>query len=516
VFYDTKEERGWLIEGAAALLHIVRTSLEFDKDLLINPTFANQFTFKITEYSETYEPKLGTRAASVLSYRMNTKLPLFSSYGPAVKFRKRVEVVCEMLLLARDTQRTINRTGGDEMENFLQGYDFRDIAMNSRNHRSDDEVRAVQLDSAPERRPSWLHLTRRLNAPILFGREFGELIRPENTKGLCKAWYTLPMELGYLAVLGSNLNVILERRGGGRDQVPWRVAEDVYWYDPGCIFEVCPATLRRWYSFPKGSKQTHHGYSEGHHNHCQIAQVLIPNSSRLAPDPKLPANKPARDKLDRKCAVVFGPKQYPSHQGQGFAGSTPDIRVSSSMSRASVTSRERGRSRSGFGGASILLESAQSYEPSHMADDTFSSMSASGHGVSTLSASTSASSLASRPTIGYFYMSIGILTTIAASCWDSSFYARTTSLSVLAMLLWGKFVFQISRGSSWKGWLARRAIFCLLLAWCGLLSPLHVLWTPLELWIKYEVHPPFNPYQTIFTPQGAIDIEYVPPFSYMF
>lgn len=500
VFYDTEEQRGWLVEGAAALLHIVRASLQLDQDSLINQTFANQFIFKMTEYNENNTPRLGTRAASVLSYKMNTELPLFSGDGPSVSFRKRVEVICEMLVLALDTQGAINRKYGDEIENFLQGYDFRRIAMNNRNN---GQVRAVMLNSAPERRLSWLHLTRRLNAPILFGRDFGDLIRPQDTQGLCKAWHALPKELGYLAVLGSDLNVILERGGGGRDRVPWRVAEDVCWFDPGCIFEVCPATQRRWYTFAKALKQPHHGCS---HDHCEIAQVLVLDGSPVAAGFSSHTNKPVQDKLDTNCAVVFGfLEQYHYRHGEGLASSNPDIRIS--LSRASGTSREPGRSRSGFGGASELLRSAQSYTPSNMGEDASPNMNASGLGAPMLRPPSTASPAASRPTMGLFYVTIGILATVAAAYWDYSFYVRTACLSVIAMLLWGKFVFEISPGSSWMAWLGRRILFFLLLAWCLVLSPLHLLWTPLELWIKDEVHPPFNPYQIIFAPQGAIDIE---------
>ena len=496
VFYDAEEHRGWLIEGATALLHIVRASLQLDQDPLNNPTYFNQFVFEMTEYNENNVPRLGTRAASVLSYRMNAELPLFNTHGPYITFRKRVEVICEKLVLALDTQRTINRRPWHEAENSIQGYDFRQISMNNTN---DGEVPAVMLNLATERRLTWLHLTRRLNAPILFGRGFGDLIRPQDTHGLCKAWHELPRGLGHLAVLGSDLNVILETRGGCREQVPWRVVQDVCWFDPGCVFKVCPTTQRRWYSF-KVPKKAHYGRS---HDYCEVAQVLAPRGSPLAAGFNSQSYKPVRDKLGPRCAVIFGsPEQLEGDGSEDLASLNPEIRLP--PSRASETSRGPGRSYSGFGDASQLLRSTQSYIP------YASSQTPSEFGGLTRRSPRAASPAppVTRPsTIGYFGISIGILATLAASYWDSSFYARTAFLSLLAMLLWGRLVFYISPGSSWKGWLARRVIFFFLLAWCLVLSPLHLLWSPLDLWIKYEVHPPFDPYQIIYAPEGTIDIE---------
>jgi len=127
----------------------------------------------------------------------------------------------------------------------------------------------------------------------LFGRGFGELIKPADTNRLCPSWVEVPKGKDCLAVCVSDIKEILKKKGSVKTN-PWRLVDDIYWHQPDKIFEACQCagkTLER---------------------HCDRVQVLLPASF-----PSLWGrgfNSPGQ--LEDHGAVIFGhSRKFPLRWG---------------------------------------------------------------------------------------------------------------------------------------------------------------------------------------------------------
>ncbi|KAL2859452.1 hypothetical protein BJX68DRAFT_252367 [Aspergillus pseudodeflectus] len=141
-------KRGWLVDGATALLHLVRASLRFSS-------------------AEDEVPENTTaRSASIAVLKSPHNLGL-----------RLVEEIYHLLekVLAHQAQ-----IGG-----VLEGFDFMDLAGDT------DNFRARMIDPSISL-PRWLGLAENLDAP------------PCGVLNVCDSWTTVPLEKDYLAVRGNN------------------------------------------------------------------------------------------------------------------------------------------------------------------------------------------------------------------------------------------------------------------------------------------------------------------------
>ncbi|PVI04563.1 hypothetical protein DM02DRAFT_585859 [Periconia macrospinosa] len=284
IFYDVEDKRSWLVNGATALLHIVRASLHesltgpFQKHCLFDPT-------KMEEASTLHSPQ---SAIEVLTSQSNMELKIARGAAEIwmetirdgwkhktvekrkekfTYFQDRVEEKWHILEQIFDLQSKSTSSGvrlalpGRE---YLEGFDFADVASRI----TDLHSRVTKLEP---RGKSWVDFTRSIRAITLFGKGFGELLRPsQESNELCTRWQTVPLKEDYIAVSVSDLEHIAATRGD-INATPMLLVNDICWHKPpnGKLFENCSCkNLKRRYT--------------GLENFCDRVQVLLPSKTEVS------------------------------------------------------------------------------------------------------------------------------------------------------------------------------------------------------------------------------------------
>ncbi|KAK2607654.1 hypothetical protein N8I77_006317 [Diaporthe amygdali] len=259
VFYDLRDRRAWLLNGASALLHLVRASLRHDK----NDPFKDLFLFDESSVREPSDPFTGKNASiRFLTDKVNTSLPIYakpteskeeetttdagapakisSSTRRNYSLKDRIEDIYEILEQIMTHQADVFSQDGIgfrikyTLRRQLEGFDFMDVA-------TDEDPLWPRVTTINARGRGWMDLTRALHAISLFGTGFGELLRP--SQGLhdcfgCLNNIGVPKGEDYLAVCTSDLQELIEKRGS-RNTSPWRLIDEIYWYTPDKAFEQC-------------------------------------------------------------------------------------------------------------------------------------------------------------------------------------------------------------------------------------------------------------------------------------
>ena len=171
LLWDTFDKRGWLVNGLSALLHLVRASLYIES----NDIFSSQMLFKPELLQEPSKWTADATAPILVSKR---NLDLKIDDGEDGTFGDRVDTFYNILEKMIDYQKRISGDEGagllDRARGCLEGWDFHDITMNSNDRMF---PRATTLEPAGR---SWVDLVRAMSAVTLFGRGFGQLIRPSH------------------------------------------------------------------------------------------------------------------------------------------------------------------------------------------------------------------------------------------------------------------------------------------------------------------------------------------------
>ncbi|EXJ76154.1 uncharacterized protein A1O5_00662 [Cladophialophora psammophila CBS 110553] len=249
VLYDTEAQRGWLIDGASALLHLVRTQTVQEpyggQDSLFNPSKfkhpgidqgpdaaenvlkdeSNMQHVILREFSSYADETIDVphhEAMSIVGEESDNVMNKRSENAPnSVEGRRAIykttclrELVSQTwstLELIFDHQTDVARTHTttqltNPFQTKLEGYEFMDIV----SARTSLTRRAVELQSNG---PTWIVLTRRIQAITLFGQHFGDMYKPteDAAERICKLWQTVPQGHEYLAVPISLLKEIKQR-----------------------------------------------------------------------------------------------------------------------------------------------------------------------------------------------------------------------------------------------------------------------------------------------------------------
>lgn len=249
VLYDIKDRRGWLVDGASALLHIVRTQLS-------SSPYCSSLLFKIEDFHHA-DPKNGADAARLaLTDLRNTEIVIFedvelwsesTATGQAKKEETKrkttkwclqdlVRQTWHILEQIHDHQTRILASPGIALRftdrDKLEGFGFMDIATGQNPLRP----RVSFLKSSGR---GWVDFTRSIGAICLLGRGFGELIKPaEDTNNLCRAWESVPKAKDYLVVCITTLHEIC-MKNGDTESSPLELAKGIYWYTADKLFEPC-------------------------------------------------------------------------------------------------------------------------------------------------------------------------------------------------------------------------------------------------------------------------------------
>lgn len=290
--FDTKDRRSWLIDGASAILHLLRASIAHDK----RGNFSHEILLNLNDIEEI--PDIRNRKAAAiaaLTREENKSLKICnddvmqqyhrsSQHTPQQNYillKERVEQITHILEQIVCYQSISNYRGPRGQ---LEGFDFMDLASNEDSFYS--RVTALQAKGK-----GWVDFLRATQAPTLFGQGFGEILKPaQSGERHCLHWAELPRGMDYLAVSVSDLKEILRKKGSGVSN-PFRLIDGIHWNKPDRIFEPCQC-----------GNQTN--------NHADPIQVLIPAPIYA----RWGSNFRPPDRLEDDGAVIFGySKTCPLH-----------------------------------------------------------------------------------------------------------------------------------------------------------------------------------------------------------
>jgi hypothetical protein len=289
VLYDLGDRRAWLVDGLSALLHLVLASLESERNEGFFYEEDVEFCFQL-EHLKGADPDRRTRleptqdamphtarmemptfvhnakaaATAMLTNRTNRALKLYRKVGeiledvsgaeqiPTTKsvkknkntlqcFQDRVEQIYSTLeqVIEDHAYRTSEDGFGFRLKTTnrrqIGGWDFMDIAANH----SPFYLHVTTLRATGT---GWTDFTRAIHAVTLFGKGFGEILKPADDIQICSKWAAMPKGQDYLAVCASDMHEILKTKGDISCD-PWRVIDDIHWHHtPDTPFECCSCT----------------------------------------------------------------------------------------------------------------------------------------------------------------------------------------------------------------------------------------------------------------------------------
>ncbi|OHE98290.1 hypothetical protein CORC01_06487 [Colletotrichum orchidophilum] len=299
VLWDEEENRGWLVNGPSALLHMVLASLHSD----LNGKMNSKLRFKKESLELSTDHHTAKSALEVLTEQKNKDLKIHidkvetwteetSGEGDAspttitktkttyTRFEDRVEKIYCLLEQAMEQQTSIERQDGLDLKmrvrKYFEGWEFRDFAT------GEDFVypRVKTLQTIAK---GWVDFTREINAVAIFGKGFGEIIRPVDGDSVCGSWAQQPSQKYYLAACASDLKDAPEIKFNGHEV---KVGKRVVWKLPDDLFKPCKCTSD----------------GTGKVDHSHIVQVLTSQSGKHYRVPR----STGEVQLNGKGAVIFG------------------------------------------------------------------------------------------------------------------------------------------------------------------------------------------------------------------
>ncbi|KAF5984602.1 Pfs domain-containing protein [Fusarium coicis] len=227
LLWDEKEKRGWLINGATALLRAVEECVAPD----MNGDSRSALLFG-RHCSETAREGRSPSVVQILNDRKYQKLLLYGEGNIQTTVGDKIKELCSIFEYFIDLQnhsKTTDRLRGKSRK-YLEGWDFEDVVSNFRTF----HARQATLETLGK---EWVDFIRAIKAVTLFGQGFGEIIRPQRT---CKQWTTLPTGKYYIATLISDLYKVLKEHGHCGDG-HLRLGDNLIWHSatPGSDFCKC-------------------------------------------------------------------------------------------------------------------------------------------------------------------------------------------------------------------------------------------------------------------------------------
>ncbi|TVY93688.1 hypothetical protein LAWI1_G001611 [Lachnellula willkommii] len=250
VLYDTKDRRGWLVDGASALLHLTRTQLS-------SSPYSDSDLFSLEDFNHA-DPTNGVLAAKkALMNQKNRNMVIFEDVETSTEWKatsgiagseqlRRIATRWTYEDLVRQTYHTLEQLHDYQTKMMaspalgirftdrekLIGFGFKDIVDGH-----NDLLPRVAILKASGR--GWVDFTRSIRAVVLLGKGFGEIIKPlKDSNKLCKYWGRVPTGKDYLVAGMATLKEI-SLKHGDCDSDPLELASGIYWHKPDKLFEPC-------------------------------------------------------------------------------------------------------------------------------------------------------------------------------------------------------------------------------------------------------------------------------------
>ncbi|KAK8202302.1 hypothetical protein IWZ01DRAFT_486994 [Phyllosticta capitalensis] len=240
LLYDVGDNRGWLVNGASALLHLVIASWKYE----LSSPIKSRFLSKVEDLRLVGRQHTAHSAIETLIDRVNMALPILpgkrtfvgESSGASspidrtkveeavVTFSDRVEEAIDYLEKAFTYQEERMYRPGYEVSvsawnDTLVGFDFAEIS------ESESSIPYRFADLGP-RSKGWMAFVQKIKAVTLFGRDFGDLITPDTPP--CRSWANMPTGEDYVAIHVQDMNEITKRDP--------RALHGFIWYQSGARF----------------------------------------------------------------------------------------------------------------------------------------------------------------------------------------------------------------------------------------------------------------------------------------
>jgi hypothetical protein len=297
VFFDnsSSDRRAWLVDGASALLHLVRVSLHRD-EMDDESTF--EWVFDASALKDDWPGCTGRQAAikTLKNFdNLNLKVYVEKRVGSVAQFstlRERVMNVLHAMEILIDTQQREAAKGEIrtlqtlDRRKFITGFDILDVIepFGSIN------TRIARFDSWGD---GWIDILPSIGATTVFGQGFGDLVLPTDLHSVCTHWQTVPTRNDYLCASVSTLKMLYEKRlrRSGSTLGVGELTDKILWTSPSRPFNTC-FCLR--------------SQTSSDHKHCDPVQFLVTSSkawrSKLTPKDSAPIDLTT---LDDTGAVVF-------------------------------------------------------------------------------------------------------------------------------------------------------------------------------------------------------------------
>jgi hypothetical protein len=308
--YDVEDRRGWLVDGASAVLHLSRTQLSHH----YSPHSGNP-NLNLEEFHHANSAGGAETAVFALINDLNLNLvidvdpPEISTEETTRDGRTTQEVrkIVKKVLFHQLAKRNLNlfelmgdyqkmlmesegiNLRGTDREK-LEGWDFLDLVSGE----SSLKPRVTYLKSSGR---GWVDFTRRIHTINLLGRGFGPLIQPaDDAFVLCDQWKQVPTGRDLLTTCVSTIDQLCSQYGNSQSNT-FRLAHDTYWHKAHLLFEKCKCTPERLV--------------------CDRVQVLLPHISTRKKRPEPFAQE--------KGAVIFGRSSRFSWQYPNRGPPTQDV-----------------------------------------------------------------------------------------------------------------------------------------------------------------------------------------------
>jgi hypothetical protein len=329
VLYDVASQRGWLTDGASALLHIVRTQLARGPYSGHESCFNNR-SFNKNDFKHPEPDNHASAALYALRSEQNLKhivLREFDSYSEekvephdtatlpshtgqaagdttlgqtterkeiykTTSFKQLVVKTWGVLeqLYDRQMEMTLAHTC-KELHNptkmVLEGYEFMDIV--SYKHVLTRRATTVQCSG-----PAWVDLVRKAHAIVLFGNHFGDVYRPAESvqQHMCSPWGTVPRGREFLTAPISLIRRMQQNsfEEGQVDAGSNEILRDIFWYPSRDMLRKCQLGCE--------------------HDHPDRVQ-------RLSPKRKKAGRVTELESLPKRGAVIFGISSVLNTQERG-------------------------------------------------------------------------------------------------------------------------------------------------------------------------------------------------------
>jgi hypothetical protein len=316
-FYDVSARRAWLVDGASALLHLVRISLHLDET---DPESVYDWKYEKTRMKEDWIGSTGRQAAqNTLKDWSNYDLPVYvkghkNGVPEHSTFGERVEKVLRDLEILIDLQVWLASPSGIKVTQDLDsrkeiaGFDVRDLL-------SPPGPIARRIARFDSRGGGWYDLIPSLGVVTIFGKSFGQLIRPEDPDRVCPEWRSIPDGHDYLVSTVSTLKHLYDKRFDGQ----YPATSKMSWRSPKHEPDACECVRQ---------------HQSDNHKHYDPAHFIVSNSLLQNWRLKDSTSVDVRT-LNPKGAIVFANLSLTGQRIWAKTGDAGKLRVQDTASSAS-------------------------------------------------------------------------------------------------------------------------------------------------------------------------------------